>query len=238
MVAGAAGDDLHIAHFGEQFSGLRAESIHQHLVLAQATFQGALYHGRLLVDFLEHEVAELAFVGGFGTVAVLHGFALDGLTIHIPDLHAFTADVGNVAFFQIHEAVGHLAQGQLVRGKEVLAQAQADHQWAATACGNQAVRLAGADHGQAVGAMQFLDRGLEGGGQVAVILELVVEQVGDHFGVGVRGEDVAQALELFTQHFMVFDDAVVHHRQVAREVRVSVTLARSTVGGPTGVGDP
>ena len=126
----------------------------------------------------------------------------------------------------------------MVGGEEVLAQAQADHQRAAAAGCHDAVRLAGADHGQTVGTVQLFDRGLEGGGQVAVVLELVVEQVGDHFGVGVRGEDVAQALELFTQHFMVFDDAVVHHRQVAREVRVSVTLARSTVGGPTGVGDP
>ena len=36
---------------------------------------------------------------------------------------------------------------------------------------------------------------------------------------------------------MVFDDAVVHHRQVAGEMRVGVTLARRTVGGPARVGD-
>ena len=36
---------------------------------------------------------------------------------------------------------------------------------------------------------------------------------------------------------MVLDDAVVHHRQVAGEMRVGVTLARCAVGGPAGVGD-
>ncbi|MNY60241.1 hypothetical protein D3C86_1967680 [compost metagenome] len=36
---------------------------------------------------------------------------------------------------------------------------------------------------------------------------------------------------------MVFDDAVVHHRQVTGEMRVSIALARCTVGGPAGVGD-
>ena len=125
----------------------------------------------------------------------------------------------------------------MVGGEEVFAQAQADHQRAATAGGDHAVGLAGADHGQAIGAVQFLDRGLEGDGQVAVVLELVVEQVGDDFGVGVRGEHIAQALELLAQHFVVFDDAVVHHRQVTGEMRVGVALARRTVGGPAGVGD-
>jgi hypothetical protein len=182
-------------------------------------------------------VAELALVGSFGAVAVLHGFALDELPFTSQICHAVTADVGDIAFFQVHEAVSDLAQGQLIRGEEVFPQAQANHQWAATASGNHTVRLFGADHSQAVGAVQFLDRGLEGGGQVTVVLELVVEQVGDDFGVGVRGKDVAQALELFTQGFVVFDDAVVHHRQITGEMRVCIALARCTVGRPAGVGD-
>jgi hypothetical protein len=95
----------------------------------------------LLVDFLEHEVAELALVGGFGAIAVLHGFALDGVAVDVPDLHAFAANFGDIAFFQVHEAVSDLAQGQLVGGEEVFAQAQADHQRAATARGNQTIRL-------------------------------------------------------------------------------------------------
>lgn len=182
-------------------------------------------------------LAEFTFVGRFGTVAVLHGFAFDGLTVHVPNLHAFTANVGDIAFFEVHEAVSDLTQGQLVGRKEVFPQAQADHQRAPTASGNHTVWLAGADHGQAVGAVQFLDRGLEGGGQVAVVLEFMVEQVGNDFGVGVRSEYVAQALELFAQHFVVFDDAVVHHGQVTGEVRMGVTLARCAVGGPAGVGN-
>lgn len=94
-----------------------------------------------------------------------------------------------------------------------------------------------ADDRQAIGTVQFLDGGLEGDGQVHQVLELVVEQMGDDFGVGVRGEHIAERLELFTQGFVVFDDAVVHHRQVAGKMRVSVTLARRAMGGPTRVGD-
>ena len=97
--------------------------------------------------------------------------------------------------------------------------------------------MLGADHGQAIGTVQFLDRGLERGGQVRLVLELVVEQVSDDFGIGVRGEHITQGLELFAQGFVVLDDAVVHHRQVAGEMRVGVTFARGAVRCPAGVGD-
>ena len=236
VVAGAAGDDLHIAHLGEQLGGLWAERLDQHLVLAQAAFQGALHHRGLLVDFLEHEVAELALVGGFGAIAILHGFALDGLAIDIPDLHAVTADLGDVALLQVHEAVGNLAQRQLVGRQEVLAQAQADHQRAATASGNQAVRLLHAYQRQAIGTVQALDCGLERVSQVGNGLEGVVDQVDDDLGVGLGGEHITQALEFFTQLFVVFDNAVVHDRHfVTREMRVGIAFGRRAVGSPAGV---
>ncbi|MNL00974.1 hypothetical protein D3C87_1214260 [compost metagenome] len=85
--------------------------------------------------------------------------------------------------------------------------------------------------------MQFFNGCLEGHGQVTQVFELVVEQVGDDFGVGVRGEHVTQGFELLTQSFVVFDDAVVHHRQVTGKMRVRVALARCTVSRPAGVGD-
>jgi hypothetical protein len=72
------------------------------------------------VDFLEHEVAEVALVGGFGTFVVLHGFALTCCRPG-PRSDLITADFGDIAFFQVHEAVGDLAQGQLVGRQEVLA---------------------------------------------------------------------------------------------------------------------
>ncbi|MNN17189.1 hypothetical protein D3C81_1303630 [compost metagenome] len=153
MVAGAAGNDLHIAHFGEQLGSLRTESLDHHVILAQAAFQGALHHGWLLVDFLEHEVTVLALVSRFGAFMVLHGFALDLGAGDVPDGDLFAADFGDVALFQVHEAVGDLAQGQLVGSQEVLAVAQADDQRAAAAGCQQAIRLLGADHCQAISAV-------------------------------------------------------------------------------------
>ena len=237
VVTGTAGNDLHVAHFGEQFGSLWTEGLHQYLIRTQTALQGALHNGGLLMDFLEHVVAELTLVGGFGTIAVLDGLALDGLTVYIPDLHAVAANFGDIALFQVHEAVSDLAQGQLVGREEVLAQAQTDHQRAATAGGYQAIRLLCIDHRQTVGTVQFLDGGFQRCGQVRLILEFVAQQVRDDFGIGVRGKYVTQRLQLLTQGFVVLDDAVVHHGNITGEMRVRVTLARCTMRRPTGVGD-
>ncbi|MNH12937.1 hypothetical protein D3C79_724910 [compost metagenome] len=128
------------------------------MVLAQAAFQSALNHGRLLVNLLEHEVAVCALVSGFGAFVILHGFALDRVAGLIPDLHLVTADLSDVALLQVHEAVSDLAQRQLVGSQEILTMAKANHQRAATARGNQTIGLFHADQRQAICTVQALDR--------------------------------------------------------------------------------
>ncbi len=158
---------------------------------------------------------------------VLHGFALDLVALLVPDRDLITADFSDVAFFQVHEAVSNLTQRQLVGRQEVLAKAQTDNQRATTARGHQAVRLLGTDQREAVSAVQALHRRLKGVGQVWNALQGVVDQVDDDFGIGLRSEDIAQALQLFAQLLVVLDDAVVHHGHViAREVRVGVAFSR------------
>ena len=61
------------------------------------------------------------------------------------------------------------------------------------------------------------------------------DEVSNHFGVGIGGEHVAGGGKLFAQRFVVFDDAVVHHRQPARDVRVRVAFAGRAVRGPARV---
>ncbi|MNJ69087.1 hypothetical protein D3C77_653940 [compost metagenome] len=116
--------------------------------------------------------------------------------------------------------------------------AQANHQRATAAGGQQTIWLVRTDYRQAIGAMQLLDCSLQGVGQVRDGFQGVVQQVDDDFGVRLRAEQIAQPLELFAQLFVVLDDAVVHHRQIlAREMRVSVMLGWRTMGCPTGVGN-
>src|SRR5690606_3556341 len=62
------------------------------------------------------------------------------------------------------------------------------------------------------------------------------QQVGDYFGVGFRGEAVAQFLEFFAQLVMVLDDAVVDYGQPLGHMGVRVVFGGFAVGGPAGVG--
>ena len=65
-----------------------------------------------------------------------------------------------------------------------------------------------------------------------------MQQVDDDLGVGLRGEDIAFALEEVAQFLVVLDDAVVHHRHaIMGEMRVGVGLAGLAVGRPAGVRD-
>src|SRR5690606_24683471 len=131
-----------------------------------------------------------------------------------------------------------LDDGRHVRGQEVLALAQADQQRAAHARADQAVRLAAAEHGQGVGTGELLHRGLQRAQQVAALGHVVVDQVGDDLGIGLRLELVAQRLEPLALFLVVLDDAVVDQRQLAvADVRVGIGLGHPAVGGPAGVAD-
>ena len=61
--------------------------------------------------------------------------------------------------------------------------------------------------------------------------------MGNHLGVGVGAEHIAQRLQLFPQLFVVLDDAVVHHHDMLGDVGVGVALGGLAVSGPAGMGD-
>ena len=70
----------------------------------------------------------------------------------------------------------------------------------------------------------------------------MVDQVGDHFGVGLALEHVAQRGQFGAQFVVVLNDAVVDQRdarvvRAGREVRVGVVRGGRAVRGPAGVGD-
>ena len=108
--------------------------------LATRSCQRVGDRARLLVDFLEHEVAVLALLGGVrGQLALAHR-ALDRVAVLVEDLDGRAADVGDVAFFEEHEAARHRQQRRDVGGDEVLVDAQADDHRAAFARQDDALR--------------------------------------------------------------------------------------------------
>jgi len=73
--------------------------------------------------------------------------------------------------------------------------------------------------------VQVIDRGLDGVDQALALIEVVVDLVDHHFGVGLGGEFVALLALLETQCFVIFDYAVVHNcYRFAADVGVGVGL--------------
>ncbi len=163
--------------------------------------------------------------------------ALDRPVVLVEDAHAIATDLGGIALFQENDLAGGRDHRRDVGGNEVLALAQADQQRAAHARADEALRLGAADHGQRVGAGQFLHRVLQRHQQVVAILQVVVDQVCDDFGIGLRLEGVAQRAQLLALLFVVLDDTVVHQRHALADVRMRIGLGDTTVGGPAGMAD-
>ena len=113
---------------------------------------------------------------------------LHRLTTAIVDADAVLADIGDIALFQEHEAVGHRQQGQLVRRDEVLANTDANHQRAALATDHQVIRLIGMNNGQGVGTAQTLNGRLYRFIEFALFTEVFLDQVRDNLGIGLGGE--------------------------------------------------
>src|SRR5690606_19800674 len=147
----------------------------------------------------EHVMAVFALVHAVGGVFVAQHGVLDRFVALVPYFAAFYSQTGVVALFQIDELVGDLQQGQRVGGDELLFAGFADDERAAHAGAVECVGLVLVDNTEGVSTVQLAEGGAEGAQQVGLFLVVVGQQVGDHFGVGFRGEGVAEVGELLAQ---------------------------------------
>ena len=191
----------------------------------------------LLVDFLEHEVVETALFRGGGIKGELGDLAGDRDVVEVADIDGIGADNGDVVVVQIDHALGVGDDGGSVGRDDGFSLADADNDGAAAAGGDDLVRLAGGQHGDAEGALDLVERVADGLEEVALVA--IPYQMREDFGVGLGVEVMALPLKPGAEGAVVFDDSVVDERDVAGlvEVRVGVDLGWRAVGGPAGVGD-
>src|SRR5688572_28847817 len=64
-----------------------------------------------------------------------------------------------------------------------------------------------------------------------------MNEMSNHLGIGVGAELVALGAQPRADGVVVLDDAVVHHRDAAADVRVGIALGGHAVGRPAGVAD-
>ena len=117
--------------------------------------------------------------------------------------------------------------------------AQADHRRRSGARGHNFVGIGGGENHQRIHAGELPHGLAHGVFQRAAVFHVAFHEVGDDFGVGLGDELVALFFQLALQLDIIFDDAVVHHHDVARAVamRVRVFLGRAAVRGPARVAD-
>ncbi len=154
----------------------------------------------------------------------------------IADAHAVQPDFGDIAFFKIDDPPGDLEQRRRVRRREILALAQSQQKRRPFARDDQAFGIAFGQDRDRVGAAQFRDGFAHGGGQVAVLLPVLVDQVSDDFRIGVGSELISGGRKPRADFLVILDDAVMHDREaVLADVRVGIAFGRNAVGGPARV---
>ena len=208
------------------------------LARAHAPAHGVGHRLRLLHDLLEHEVL-VAPLGDLLEVPVeLVDLLRDRRAVDLEHLVAVGPHDGHLAVGEIDDLLGELDERARVGADEVLALADAQQQRAAVARDHQQVGLVEAQRHDAVGALDARERLADGlgEGEVGLLLDLL-DELGQHLGVGVALEGVALPDELLLDGGVVLDDAVVDDREatVTRRMRVRVEVARRAVGRPAGV---
>ena len=94
----------------------------------------------------------------------------------------------------------------------MLADAITDHKRATRARSDQPLWLLTIHNNHAVGTFELFCRRLHSTKQGVAVLEFVIHQMRNNFGIGIGDKAVTEPLELLTQRLMVFNDAVVHNR--------------------------
>ena len=189
----------------------------------------------LLVDLLEHEGGVAAPLGLVLVPGDLLDLALARLAGGVGDHDALGADRDDLAVLDLHHGPGLAQEGGDRRGEEGLPLADADHERAFLARGDERLRVLDVHRYERVVAADLAESGADRGRQVAVVVAL--DQVGDDLGVGLGAELVTLGDQLAAELGVVLDDPVEHDVDVAVlvAVGVGVLLGDPSVGGPAGV---
>ena len=202
----------------------------------------------LLVDFLEHEVAEAALVRHVVAPTQERRRPLNPRSGLVVELDAQGGQQGHLPVFHRQDGAGKSGQRRGVASAEEFPFPKTNQQGRSLAGHHQRSREGRPNHGEGIGPMQARQNGLNrreqqlrrrGLARCLQAIELLAQQVRNDLGVGVRAEDHTGGLELLAQAPVVLDDPVLHHREAAWtvEVRVGVALLRLAVGRPAGVTD-
>src|SRR5256714_2615841 len=158
------------------------------------------------------------------------------VVVHYAD--ALGGEHGDIAVGEKKDFAGVLEKGRDVAGDEVFAFAEADDGGRSHAGGDNFVGILGGKKNERIDAAEFF-QGTAHGFFEGRVFGMLLNEVGDNFGIGFGDEFVAFSLELFFELEIIFDDAVVDDDDLSGAVAVGmrVFFGGPAVGGPAGVAD-
>ena len=168
---------------------------------------------------------------------VRHSFhVLDGLDVHF----LAQLDFHHLLILKVNHLLGAAHDRRGVGSDEILAVANANDHRATFTGGDELVGMTLFQDDNSIGTNHMVQCDADGLKQVDMFALLhILDEVGQHLGVGRRLEGEATFLQLLAQAHVVLDDAVVNQGDVTRHgaMRVGVHLVGFAVSGPTGMGN-
>ena len=218
MPRGTASDEHDVVCIQKLFLVLHnATQTHRIVLRKQTATHGVAHDSRLLVDFLHHEVVEASL---FDAVEVYLQLLNVGNGLHILyrlDMQFLAQlDSDHLFVFKVHHFLGATYDRRGIRSDEILALANADDHRTSLSSGNQLVGMAFLHDGDGIGTHHVVQGDAHGLKQVDVLALLhILDEVGQHLGIGGRLEAKATLFQFLTKAQIVFDDAVVNQGKVA-----------------------
>src|SRR2546426_11167129 len=224
VVRGAARDELHAR------DALGQQAVH--LEVREPAEEGLVDRLRRLVDLLQHEVLEAAFLRVLKRPRDSLWFSLHDVALGVLDRHPFRRDHDHLPVHHVRNAVRVPQEGGHVRGEEVLVWAEPDHERALVPRPDDLARFVRVDRQDGVRPADVAERLAGRGLEVAVVIGF--DQVDEALRVRLTHERVASGLQLFPEARIILDDPVVGQGDLpgAVDVGIRVHLRRRPMGRP------
>ena len=228
-----AGDQGHLLHGGDLFEGKR-QCFEENLtgLRSHAAREGVEDRPRLLVDLLQHEVAVAAFLRHRrGPVDPLRS-VFPWFAREVGDPQPRRRGDHHLPVIEEDHIAGVCQERGQVGCEEELPLPQPDHHRAVQARPHQRPRLPVGHREEGVRPANLRDRPAHRLLERLPRRDVLVQKMGDHLGVRLRGELAALRDQLLLERPVVLDDPVVNDGDVPRQVRVRVLVGGAPVGGP------
>ena len=243
VVGRAAGHDEDLVDLAQLLVG-EPLLVEHDAAIDEVAQQGFGYRGRLLGDLLEHEVLIAALFGSAQVPVDIELAVLDILaTVEVGDLVAVGGDHHGLVLAQLDGMAGVFDKRRDIGAHEHLAVADTQHQRRRSPGGDDGAGIIDIEEHQREVTLEAAQHRQHRSDEVTGGRAMSIgpgDQMHGDLGVGVARKIHPGRLEFTAQRGEVFDDPVVHDRDLGGGVamRVRVAVGGPSMRGPAGMTQP